>query len=98
MRVAVLVRETFRVLFAGAGTAGGERELESHAGLVTVAFADWLSSDGCGRRGAGVPCVLRLAGRFGFGDSPETRRVPNFAFADDSLAYEDPPDMPLRPP
>jgi len=48
VRVAALVRETFRVLFPGAGAAGGERGLESHAGLVTVAFADWLSSDGGG--------------------------------------------------
>jgi len=99
VRVAVLVRETFRVLFAGAGAAGGERGLESHAGLVTVAFVDWLSSDIGGRRDTGVPWVLRLAGRFEFGDSTETRRVPNFAFADDSLLYEeDPPDAPLRPP
>ena len=55
VRVAGLVRETFRVLFPGAGAAGGERGLESHAGLVTVAFADWLSSDGGGRRDVGVP-------------------------------------------
>ena len=99
VRVAALVNEMFRVLFAVAGAAGGDRGLESHAGLVTVAFADWLSSCGGGRRDAGVPWVLRLAGRFEFGDSPETRRVPNFAFADDSLPYEgDPPDPPLRPP
>src|ERR1700736_717721 len=78
VRVAVLVKETFRVLFAGAGP-GGEWGLESHAGLVTVAFAGWFSSDVGGRREAGVACVLRLAGRFEFGDSPDTRRVPNLA-------------------
>jgi len=55
VRVAALVRETFRGLFAGPVAAGGERGLESHAGLVTVAFADWVSSDGGGRRDTGVP-------------------------------------------
>jgi hypothetical protein len=55
VRVAVLVRETFLVLFAVAGPAGGDRGFESQAGLVTVAFADWLSSDTGGRRSAGVP-------------------------------------------
>jgi len=96
VRVVELVRETLRVLFAGAPAARGERGLESHAGLVTVALA--VSSCGSGRRDAGVPWVLLLAGRFEFDDSADTRRVPNLAFAEDSLLYEDPPSAPLRPP
>lgn len=71
--------------FAGTGVGIGERGLESHAGLVTVAFADCPSSDIGGLRDVGVPWVLRLAGRWELGDSPETRRVPNLAFAEDSL-------------
>lgn len=67
---------------------------------VTVTLTAWPSSEcvavgaggaagvaTAGRRAEGVaePCVRRLAGRIAFGISLDTSRVPNFAFADDSL-------------
>jgi hypothetical protein len=41
-----------------------------------------------------VACVRRLEGR-GEGEPSDTRRVPNFAFADDSRPYEDGAPIPL---
>lgn len=89
----------FRVRLVGTGVIAGDRGLESQAGLVVVTLTDWPSSGASGgsRRETGVPWVLRLAGRFPLGVSLETRRVPNFAFAEDSLLYEDEP-TPLRVP
>lgn len=83
---APLVCETLRVRFPAAPSGG--RVLVFHSGLwlVTVDLAAlWPSSDCCARRGAGVPAwVRRLAGRGAEELSPETSRVPNLAFADDS--------------
>jgi hypothetical protein len=91
-RVAALVWEVLRVRLDGTGVADeiGVRVLASQAGRVTVAFALCPSSDVVGRRDAGVPCTRRFAAR-AVGDvlSAVMRRLPNFALAEDSLAYDD---------
>lgn len=86
----VLLVDVLRVRsFLGIGVAV-ERVLATQAGRslrVTVALTTWLSSDTAARRGGTVGVVVRrLAGRTGCGCSPETSRVPNLAFADDSRA------------
>ena len=57
-----------------------------HAGRpAMVDFDPCPSSDCCGRREVGVAAVLRLPGRRGcWVLSPDTSRVPNLAFAEDS--------------
>lgn len=89
VRVAVLVWDVFRTrAFFGPGVVVA-RVLVFHSGLslVTVAFTAWPSSDGAGRLAVGVVCVRRLAGRAACGVSAMSR-VPNLAFADDSLPYD----------
>ena len=86
-RAAALVCETLRARL-GTGVADVARVLLSHVGLsrVIVTLTECPSSE-CGVTFlfTGVVAVLRLAGRGTLcGTSGDMRRVPNFAFADDS--------------
>lgn len=84
-RVAALVCEVWRVRFM-LGACPRVPVLVPQAGRVTVAFIEWLSSEGFTRvRVLGVVCVRLLMGRVEEPLSPEGRRVPNLAFAEDSL-------------
>ena len=89
-RVAALVWETLRArLGTGVDIA---RVLLSHVGLsrvtVTLTAEAWPSSE-CGVTFllVGVGAARRLAGRGACKGSFVTRRVPNFALAEDSRAY-----------
>lgn len=74
---APLVCDTLRTRLAVFEPIAG-RVLVFHSGLVTVTLED------SSRRETGVAAVLRLAGRATEGVSPDTRRVPNLALAEDS--------------
>lgn len=84
VRVAALFCDVFRARFDCADVTG-VRVLPSHAGRVTVTFTECPSSDAATRRLDGVAVVRRLEGRVAPAESAETRRVPNLAFAEDSL-------------
>lgn len=83
-RAVALVCEVWRVRFMPGACP---RVLMSQAGRVTVALIEWLSSEGFTRvRVLGVVCVRLLVERLEWeGWSPEAKRVPNLAFAEDSL-------------
>jgi hypothetical protein len=81
VRVAALFWEVLRDRFVDWAEVAGVRVLPSQAGRVTVTLTEWPSSDVGGRR-LGVVTVRRLDGRE---ESAETRRLPNLAFAEDSL-------------
>ena len=86
VRVAALFWEVLRDRFANWAEVTGVRVLPSQAGRVTVTLTEFPSSDVGGRR-LGVLAFRRLAGRIAAAneESAETRRLPNLAFAEDSL-------------
>ncbi len=85
VRVAALFCEVLRDRFADCTEVAGVRVLPSQAGRVTVTFMECPSSEVAGRRPDGVT-VRRLDGLAPAPDeSAETKRLPNLAFADDSL-------------
>lgn len=85
VRVAALFCEVLRDRFKIWAELGGGRVLPSQAGRVTVTLTECPSSDVACRR-LGVVTLRRLDGRPPPNEeSAEIRRLPNLAFAEDSL-------------